>query len=100
MARTRLARAALLALAALLPACDYQGVYHVDYWSITVDNRAGLTLEVFLDGRFRATVTHDTVTTIHDVPEGSHTLEAFDLDGRLRARRDLYLASEFVWVLE
>jgi hypothetical protein len=88
----------------LLPGCgDYYGapcahpVSHV--WSIRVENHTDEVFEIDLDGSYLTTLAPwDSTRT--DALEAHHVLEAWDVDGELRARREFYLGSDFVWVLE
>ncbi len=95
-----LALAVLVALGGSASGCDNGAHHDGARWPVTIDNRSGITLDVDLDGEHVATIATGTLTTVPDVFEGEHTLEAFDLDGHLVADRSFHLSREFVWVLE
>ena len=72
-------------------------VVHV--WPLTIDNRTPETLDIYLDGRFVATLSGHTAVSAEAV-EGHHTLEAVDIEARVVASRSFYLDTEFIWILE
>ena len=92
--------AILLAIVAFAGCGDYRGYGRVCDWPIHVDNRTGVTLDIYLDGQYYLTVTGGTVGTIPSIEEASHVLDAYDLDRKLRASRSFFLDREFVWLLE
>ena len=98
-ASTLLVLVAVLAAGALAAGCNGSSWVAHD-WAISADNRTGIALDIYLDGTYRVSVTAGTIGTIPAVVEGQHLLEAFDLDGRLRASRDFDLRSDFVWLLQ
>ena len=93
----------LLSASLLLPGCQTYVSEPcapiTQVWRIRVENHTGEVFDIDLNGVYLATITPQASIRTAAL-EDSHLLQAWDVDGTERARRDFYLGSDFVWVLE